>query len=101
MSVMSGIANIPLPHNEPVLSYAPGSAERSTLKAALDSLGSQSEEIPVVVGGREIRTGVTRHVVSPHCHGRVLATVHHADPATVARAADAADEARREWAHWR
>jgi len=58
-------------------------------------------DIPVIVGGQELRTEVTQHVVSPHCHGRVLAKVHQADPATVSRAVDAAVEAQREWAHWR
>ena len=70
---MSGISNIPHPRNEPVLSYGPGTGERAALKAALGAVGAQTIEIPAVVGGREIRTGDTHDVVSPHCHRRVLA----------------------------
>jgi 1-pyrroline-5-carboxylate dehydrogenase len=98
---MSGITNIPRPHNEPVLSYAPGTPERGALKTALTSVGSERADIPVVVNGREIRTGDTRNVVSPHCHARVLATLHHADQATIDAAVDSAVEAQRDWAHWK
>jgi 1-pyrroline-5-carboxylate dehydrogenase len=98
---MSGVANIPHPHNEPVLSYAPGSPERAALKGALTAVGSERPEIPAVVGGREIRSGVTQDVVSPHCHARVLARLHQADTATIDAAVASAVEAQREWGHWR
>ena len=98
---MSGAANIPRPHNEPVLSYAPGTAERTALKSALVAVGSERPDIPAVVGGREIRSGATQNVVSPHCHGRVLATLHQADGATIDAAVRSAVEAQRDWAHWR
>jgi 1-pyrroline-5-carboxylate dehydrogenase len=98
---MSGIWNIPLPRNEPVLSYAPESPERAALKSALGAVGSRQVEIPAVVGGREIRTGVTQTVVSPHCHGRVLATTHQADRPTIEAAVQTAVEAQRDWGHWR
>ena len=98
---MSGLANIPHPHNEPVLSYAPGSAERAALKGALVSVGSERADIPAVVGGREIRSGVTHDVVSPHCHARVLATLHQADGSTIDDAVRSAVQAQRDWGHWR
>ena len=98
---MTGTWNIPRPHNEPVLSYAPGSPERAALKAALASVGARQAEIPAVVGGREIRTGNTHNVVSPHCHQRVLARTHQADRKTIEAAVDAAVEAQRDWGHWR
>ena len=98
---MSGISNIPHPHNELVLSYGPGTAERAALKAALGAVGAQAIEIPAVVGGREVRTGDTHDVVSPHCHRRVLARVHQADGDTIAAAVKAAVKAQREWGHWR
>jgi 1-pyrroline-5-carboxylate dehydrogenase len=98
---MSGVANIPHPHNEPVLSYAPGSPERAALKGALTAVGSERPEIPAVVGGREIRSGVTQDVVSPHCHARVLARLHQADTATIDAAVASAVEAQREWGDWR
>jgi 1-pyrroline-5-carboxylate dehydrogenase len=98
---MSGVPNIPRPHNEPVLSYAPGSAERAALKGSLTALGGERTDIPIVVGGREIRTGQTIDVVSPHCHSRVLAKLHQADRATIDAAVTSAVEAQRDWAQWR
>ena len=98
---MSGVWNIPQPHNEPVLNYAPGSSERAALKSALNAVGSRVADIPAVIGGREVRTGETHDVVSPHCHGRVLAKVHQADAANIDAAVKAATEAQRDWGHWR
>jgi 1-pyrroline-5-carboxylate dehydrogenase len=98
---MSGTFNIPRPRNEPVLGYAPGTPERAALKAALGTVGAERPEIPVVVGGRQIRTGETHDVVSPHCHQRVLARVHQADRAGIEAAVKAAVEAQRDWGHWR
>jgi 1-pyrroline-5-carboxylate dehydrogenase len=98
---MSGVANVPQPHNEPVLSYAPGTTERAALKGALTAVGNERPEIPAVVGGREIRSGVTQDVISPHCRQRVLATLHQADGATIDAAVASAVEAQREWGSWR
>ena len=66
---------IPTPVNEPVLSYAPGTRERVELKQTLKDMGGRQIEIPVVVGGKEIRTGRTVDAVMPHCHKHVLAKV--------------------------
>jgi 1-pyrroline-5-carboxylate dehydrogenase len=98
---MSGVWNIPQPHNEPVLNYAPGSSERAALKSALNAVGSRVADIPAMIGGREVRTGETHDVVSPHCHGRVLAKVHQADAANIDAAVKAATESQRDWGHWR
>jgi 1-pyrroline-5-carboxylate dehydrogenase len=98
---MNGSANTPRPVNEPVLNYAPGSAERATLKARLATMADEIVEIPVIVGGREIRTGDLHDVVSPHDHRRVLARVHHADPATIQAAIRSNLEAWREWSEMR
>jgi 1-pyrroline-5-carboxylate dehydrogenase len=98
---MSAISNIPLPHNEPVLGYAPGSSERAALKAALAAVGAEPADIPAVVNGREVRTGVTQDVVSPHCYRRVLGKAHQADRPTIQAAIRAATEAQRDWGNWR
>ncbi len=98
---MNGTPNIPTPVNEPVLSYAPGTPERATLKAALQLFSAGELDIPAVVGGREIRSGRTVNVVAPHRHAQVLARVHQAEPATIAAAAASAVEAQRDWATWR
>ena len=73
--------------NEPVRSYAPGSAERKALKARLASMAASAIEIPLVIGGKEIRTGDIGADVMPHDHQHVLADWHKA----VARARDAGD----------
>jgi 1-pyrroline-5-carboxylate dehydrogenase len=98
---MSGTANIPQPRNEPVLTYAAGTPERAALKAAIGRVGAEQADIPIVVAGKAIRTGETHDVVSPHCHQRVLAKVHQADPGTIEAAVKSAVEAQRDWGHWR
>jgi len=98
---MNGTPNIPFPTNEPVLSYAPGTRERDTLKAALAVMTGEQIEIPVVAGAREIRPGPTVDVVSPHARRRVLARTHQADTAAIQAAVTAAVEAQRDWANWR
>ena len=93
-------AKIPTPVNEPVFPYAPGSRERGELKQALKDLSGRQIEIPVVIGGKEIRTGKTVDAVMPHCHRHVLAKVHQAGPEEVAGAVKAARDAWREWSSW-
>ena len=94
------MARIPTPVNEPVLSYAPGTPERVELKRTLKDLSAHVLEIPVVVGGREIRTGKTVDAVMPHCHRHVLAKVHQAGPKEIEGAIAAAREAWTEWSAW-
>jgi len=94
---MNTTPKIPAPINEPVLSYAPGTRERAELKQTLKDMGGRQIEIPVVVGGKEIRTGRTVDAVMPHCHKHVLAKVHQAGPDEVAGAVAAARAAWREW----
>src|SRR5438046_2297307 len=93
-------ARIPTPVNEPVFSYAPGTKERNELKLALKDLSSRQVDIPIVVGGKEIRTGKTVDAVMPHCHRHVLAKVHQAGPEEVAGAITAARDAWRDWSNW-
>jgi 1-pyrroline-5-carboxylate dehydrogenase len=97
---MNSIAKVPAPHNEPVLSYAPGTPERRELKAELKRMAGEQIEIPVIVGGREIRTGNTAESVMPHDHAHVLATYHQAGEAEVRQAIKAALDAQRDWARW-
>ncbi|HYT81897.1 MAG TPA: L-glutamate gamma-semialdehyde dehydrogenase [Gemmatimonadales bacterium] len=97
---MNSISKIPTPTNEPVLSYGPGSPERAELKQALTDLSGRAIEIPVVIGGKEIRTGRTVDAVMPHCHRHVLAKVHQAGPEEIAAAIAAARAAWRDWSAW-
>ncbi len=93
-----GIFRVPVPHNEPVLSYAPGTPERRELKARLATLSKQELEIPLVIAGKEVRTGKLADVRVPHRHGHRLARFHQAGAGEVQAAIDAAREARRGWA---
>jgi 1-pyrroline-5-carboxylate dehydrogenase len=85
------------PVNEPVRSYAPGSSEKKSLKKRLDEMLVEEIEIPLIIGGKEVRTGDTAKAVSPHDHQHVLATYHQAGAAEVEAAAKAAKAAWRDW----
>lgn len=93
----NSVARIPPPVNEPVLSYAPGSHERNALKAKLDEMLGQELDIPLVIGGKEIRTGRTAQAVCPFDHGHVLANFHQAGPEEVDMAIAASLAAREAW----
>ena len=93
----NAIFSFPKPINEPVKAYAPGSSEKSSLKKALAQLSSEEWDIPLVIGGKEIRTGNTGKVVMPHDHHHVLATYHKAGEKEVQMAIDAAMKAHKEW----
>ena len=97
---MNATPKIPVPTNEPVLAYAPGTPERLELKKSLKELSAHQIEIPLVIGGKEVRTGKTSDAVMPHCHHHVLAKVHQAGPAEVRAAIAAAGEAWHDWSTW-
>ena len=96
----SGTRRVPPPLNEPIKSYAPGSPERAALKARLKEISTERVDIPMIIGGEEIRTGDLAHAVMPHAHKRVLADYHKATPQHVERAIAAARAARAEWSNW-
>ncbi|MCC7242946.1 MAG: L-glutamate gamma-semialdehyde dehydrogenase [Acidobacteria bacterium] len=98
--VLAARRSVPVPQNDPNLSYRPGSPERAELKARLSAMAAEVIDIPVIIGGREYRTGLTGTAVMPHKHGHVLAKWHKATPELVQQAVAAALEARREWASW-
>ncbi|MCZ6824381.1 MAG: L-glutamate gamma-semialdehyde dehydrogenase [Gemmatimonadetes bacterium] len=97
---VTGGARPPVPVNEPTLGYAPGSAERDALKARLVEMRGETIEIPLIIGGEEVRTGETAEMVMPHDHGHVLATWHKAGAAEAERAIAASADGWREWASW-
>jgi len=91
------IFRAPEPVNEPVKSYAPGTTEREELQRRLRELESRQLEIPLVIGGEEVRTGDTFAAVMPHRRSHVLAQVHKGGGGEVARAIGAAAEAWNDW----
>jgi 1-pyrroline-5-carboxylate dehydrogenase len=96
-TMTNAIFNLPESHNEPALSYAPGTPERALLKAELDRQYHQVLDIPLIIGGEEVRTGRLQKVVCPHEHGHVLAQYHEAGEAEIRMAIDAALEAKAAW----
>ena len=92
------MATVPHPHNERTLDYAPGSPERRNLKTALKDLVSYPADIPLFIGGREVRPGRTEAVRSPHNHALTLGTLHQGGVVETTDAIDAALAASRAWA---
>ena len=99
-AAFAGVRRVPQPINDPNRSYAPGSPERAELKGRLKAMASEKIEIPLIIGGREIRTGRLEQSVMPHDHAHVLAEYHMAGPEHIQQAIAAAAEARREWGSW-
>ena len=93
----NAIINFPSPANEPVKTYLAGSPERESLEAELKRQFNTVVDIPLIIGGKEIRTGNTGKVVCPHDHKHVLATFHKAGEKEVEMAIDAAMEAHKIW----
>jgi 1-pyrroline-5-carboxylate dehydrogenase len=96
--MLTANVRVPPPVNEPIKGYAPGSPERVELKATLSRMAATQVEIPLLVGGRELRTGQTRTVSMPHRHQHTLATLHEASDAHVDLAIRSALAAKRGWA---
>jgi 1-pyrroline-5-carboxylate dehydrogenase len=96
----SGTRRVPPPMNEPVKNYAPGSPERASLKTRLKEMAGERPDIPIIIGGKEIRSGETATAVMPHDHKHVLADWHKASKQHVLQAVDAAREAQAEWGNW-
>src|SRR5438874_3683215 len=96
----AGNRRVPNPQNEPVKSYAPGSPERASLKERLRTMADERIEIPLIIGGQEIRTGELAQTVMPHSHRHVLADWHRAGPAQIDKAIEASRAASRDWANW-
>ena len=95
----NAILNMPIPKNEPIYGYGPGSTEKSKLKAELQKLSGQELEIPLIIDGEEIRTGETGKCVMPHNHNHVLGHFHQAGKAEVDQAIKASLKARHAWAN--
>ncbi len=87
----------PMPINEPVLSYAPGSGERAAIKSKLAELKGQSWDVPLVIGGQEVRTGTTVDLRPPHERAHKLGHFHKGGAAEAQSCIDAALSARAEW----
>jgi len=93
-----GFFNVPTPANEPVKEYRPGSPEREALKQAISEFRSQETDIPMYIGGRQVRTGRKLRISPPHDHQHTLGYFHEGDAEHVRQAIDAALSAKEAWA---
>ncbi|HHU27217.1 MAG TPA: L-glutamate gamma-semialdehyde dehydrogenase [Bacteroidales bacterium] len=92
-----GLYKLPDIKNEPVKSYAPGSEERAALKAKLTELNQGGLDLPMIIGGKEVRTGKLMDIRPPHDHQRLLGHYHQGGKEHVAQAIEAALKAKHAW----
>ena len=95
--MFNGIFQVPQPVNEPVLDYAPGSPERARLKSKLHEMLGEQVEVPMIIGGKEVRNGTLENMVCPHDHQHVLGQYHQGNAMYVEQAIQAANQARANW----
>src|SRR5213593_3211157 len=100
IAAFNGHRRVPAPVNEPIRSYAPGSPERASVKARLKAMAAEKIVMPLIIGGKEVKTGDCGRSVMPHDHQHVPGEYHKASEQHVVQAIDAAAAARKEWASW-
>lgn len=93
----NAIYEVMKPKNEPLLSYLPGSKEKLSLKNKLQEMKQNTIEIPLIINGKEIRTGKTQNCIMPHNRSHVLAKYHTAGPEEMKMAIESCLEAKKEW----
>jgi len=96
--MLKGFFNVPVATNEPVLSYAPGTSERAELEAELKRQMSEIADIPMIIGGKEVRTSDEVDIRPPHDHAKVVGKYSRAEKKHVEQAIEAALAARKQWA---
>lgn len=96
--MLNAIINVPAPKNEPIKSYAPGTPERAELQKQIAAQRATQIEIPLIIGGQEVKSGDLAECRMPHQHGHVLAKYHKAKKEHVAKAIEAAVQAQPAWA---
>lgn len=95
--MLKGFFNVPIPVNEPILDYAPGSKERQLLKQAIADARSTQLEIPMHIAGKEVHTDQKGNVTPPHDHQHILGKYSKGDKTHVQQAIDAALAAKSDW----
>jgi len=96
-AIEHGLTRPPPPRNEEVRTYAPGSPERASIRATLEATSAAHTEMPLIIGGREVRTGRLEAAVMPHDHRHVLGEAHLAGVGEVQASIAAANRAHRDW----
>ena len=94
---MSNGFKVPVPTNEPIKDYAPNSEEKKSLVAKINELSSMKIEIPIIIDGKEIKTGNTGNCVKPYDHAHILGTYHKAGEEEVKIAIESSLDAWNDW----
>ena len=94
---MSNGFKVPVPINEPIKDYAPNSKEKKSLVAKINELSSMKVEIPIIIDGKEIKTGNTGNCVKPYDHAHILGTYHKAGEEEVKMAIESSLDAWNDW----
>ncbi len=92
-----GVFSVPVPANEPIRSYTPGSPERASLEARLQQMLGEQAEVPLIINGEDVHTGDTGSMICPHDHGHELGVFHQGTAEQVEEAIASGQEAWREW----
>src|SRR5674476_35180 len=95
----TGFYNVPIPVNEPIKRYAPGSPERLELQLKIQELRAKQVDLPMIINGQEVRSGKKVEMFPPHDLAHKLGCYHQADETHVLQAIDAALKAKNEWAN--
>ena len=94
---MSNSFKVPVPVNEPIKDYAPNSEEKRSLVAKINELSSTTVEIPIIIDGKEIKTGNIGNCVKPYDHAHILGTYHKAGEDEVKMAIESSLDAWNDW----
>ena len=97
--MFNGIFRVPQPVNEPVLDYAPHSPERAELKSKLTEMLGGQIDVPMIIGGQEVRSDTCTEMICPHDHQHVLGKFHQGNALYVDQAIQAANAAKPDWSH--
>ena len=98
-NMSTGFYNVPIPVNEPIKSYAPGSTERLELKLKIQELRAKKVDLPMIIDGKEVRSGKKVEMFPPHDLAHKLGCYHQGDKTHVQQAIEAALKAKSEWAN--
>jgi 1-pyrroline-5-carboxylate dehydrogenase len=93
----NGFFKVPVPRNETVFSYAPGTKERTLLKEAIKEARGHELDIPMYIGAEEVRSGNKKRLAPPHDHKHTLGYFHQGDKSHITQAIDAAMAAKELW----
>ena len=92
-----GVFSVPVPVNEPIRSYAPGSPERESLQGRLQQMLGEQVEVPLIINGEDVHTGDTGSMICPHDHEHELGVFHQGTAEHVDAAITSGQQAWGEW----